>query len=226
MSKQGQHSSRQVLIFKTIMQLLDEGVTNITYAKISERCHLHINTITYYFDGKDEMLLQCFQYIVEQERKQTPRFYFEVPPDMTPVEGLCHLVDHVLDHGRIMSPARRALNLYLWPNANISPRIRNFLLDVDRKSVQIEYDAVMVYDRAGIIEPTRLRETFADMSLISAGFSLINFFHVQCADEELALAAARSRIKRNFLKDEYHPQLEQYEQLHHQSSDDPTDQSK
>lgn len=212
MTKQDQQSSRQVLIFETIMQLLDEGATNITYAKISERCHLHINTITYYFDGKDEMLLQCFQYIVEQDRKQLPLFYREVPPDMTPVEGLCRLVDHILDHGRMMSPTRRVLNLYLLPNTNISPRIRNFLTDVDRHNVEIEHDAVLVYHRAGIIEPTRMRETFADLSLISAGFSLINFFHVQCVDEDLALAAARARIKRNFLKDEYHPLLEKYGQ--------------
>ena len=211
MSKQEQYCPRQILIFKTIMQLLEEGVANITYAKISERCHLHINTITYYFDGKDEMLLQCFQYIVEQDKMQIPSFYFEIPPDMQPTQALCQLVDHILDHGRIMSPTRRALNLYLLPNANISPRIRHFLAVVHNQSTELEYKAIMVYYRAGIIEPSRLRETFADMSLISAGFSLINFFQIQCIDEELALSSARARIKRNFLKDEYHPLLKKYE---------------
>ena len=62
MSKQERHSSQQTLVFEAIMQLLEEGVTNIIYDKISERCHLHINTITYYFNGKDEMLLQSFKY--------------------------------------------------------------------------------------------------------------------------------------------------------------------
>lgn len=198
--------SRKNLIFDTITKLLlEEGLTGISYAKISARCHLHINTITYYFDGKDDMLLQCFEHIVEQERSQLPSYYFRIPEDSSPVEALCRVVDHILDHGRLMSPIRRMLNMYLLPNVNLSPRVRDFLRRIDRESIEIEYRAITLYQQTGILDAGRLRSAFADLSLISSGYSLMQFFQIESRDSELALQAAKERIKKSLLKDGLYP---------------------
>ena len=74
MDKLGQYSSRQVLIFKTIMQLLEEGVTNITYAKISERCHLHINTIPIILTEKTRCFCSAFSTLSSRKGSRLPAF--------------------------------------------------------------------------------------------------------------------------------------------------------
>ncbi len=201
------HNARKNLIFDTITDLLlEEGLNGITYAKISSRCHLHINTIAYYFDGKDDMIQQCFRHIVEEDRKHLPEYYFRIPDNMSPVKALCLVIDHIIDHGQQMSEIRRVLNMYLLPNSNLSPKIREFMQQIDREALEIEYQAIVRYREAGILEESRIRQAFADISFMSAGCCVFKFFGVQCVDYDLAVSSARERIKRALLKDGLYPE--------------------
>lgn len=76
--------ARRELIFQAMEELLlEEGRESLTYAKISERCHLHTNTITYYFDGKEDMMVQFFQHVVDRDNANLPAFFTHVPDGMT-----------------------------------------------------------------------------------------------------------------------------------------------
>ena len=39
---------------------------------------MHTNTITYYFDGKEDMMIQFFQYIVDRDKSAMPEFFLRV----------------------------------------------------------------------------------------------------------------------------------------------------
>lgn len=197
--------SRIELIFKAMEDLLlEECRESLTYAKISERCHLHTNTITYYFDGKEDMMVQFFQYVVSRDKINTPEFFTRVPEGMTPVEAFNKLIDHIMEGGHLMSETRRLLNLYLLPYVDISEKVKNLLSTVHNASCAAEYNAIQMYNRLGIIEESRIKETFADLTLSSSGYSLICFFGVPCIDQEMALHNAKERLKKSFLKAKYY----------------------
>lgn len=196
---------RKEFIFDAIENLLlEESREDLTYAKISERCHLHTNTITYYFDGKEDMMVQFFEHIVERDNANMPEFYTRVPDGMTPVAAFNELIDHIIDGGHLMSKTRRLLNLYLLPYVDISERVKNLLSTVHTASSTTEYEAIQLYNKLGIIEESRIRRAFADLTLSSSGYSLICFFGVPCIDQQVAVHNAKERLKKSFLKKEYY----------------------
>lgn len=98
---------RKILIFETMEQILSEdGYESLTYANISSRCHLHTTTITYYFNDKEDMLIQFFEYLVIKGNRELPVFYSSIPSDTPPVESFCHLTDHIPGGGILKSIAR------------------------------------------------------------------------------------------------------------------------
>lgn len=201
--------SRTELIFNAIENLLlEEGRESLTYAKISERCYLHTNTITYYFNGKEDMMIQFFQYIVDRDNANMPEFFTRVPDGLTPVEAFNELIDYIVEGGHLMSKTRRLLNLYLLPYVDISDAVKKLLSSVHNASSASEYAAIQMYNALGIIEESRIRESFADLTLASSGYSLIQLFGVKCIDHRLALHHTKERLRRSFLKDEYYRERE------------------
>lgn len=197
--------SRSELIFDAIENLLlEEGRESLTYAKISERCHLHTNTITYYFNGKEDMMIQFFQHIVNRDSANMPEFFTSVPGGLTPVEAFNNLIDYIVEGGHLMSKTRRLLNLYLLPYVDISDAVKNLLSSVHNASSAAEYAAIQMYKDLGIIEESRIREAFADLTLASSGYSLILLFGVQCLDHKLALHHTKERLRKSFLRDEFY----------------------
>ena len=157
MERLDSHNTRKDLIFESISQLvIEEGLASVTYAKISSRCHLHINTIAYYFDGKDDIMVQCLRHTIEADRSRLPEYYFRVPDGIPPAEALCKLIDHIIDFGYLKSPLRRALNQYLLSNTTASPLIRKCWDEIDRKNISFEYDAIMTYKDTGILCETNV----------------------------------------------------------------------
>lgn len=204
------YKERKELIFETMEHILDEdGYENLTYANISARCHLHTNTITYYFDDKEDMLVQFFEYIVRKDNEKLPSYYFAIPEGKDYVESFCTLIDHILDGGMLKSRVRRLLNQLLLPHADCSVRVQNFLHKTQVDSSEMEFKAIHMYKQVGILDENNERAAFADITLISAGYSLIHFFNVKCVDVDYSLYAARERIKKAFLKEEYHSMIPQ-----------------
>lgn len=163
----GQRKSRRELIFDAIESLLlGEGRESLTYARVSERCHLHTNTITYYFDGKEDMMIQFFQYIVDRDKSAMPEFFLRVPEGMTPVQAFNALIDFIIEGGHLESKTRRLLNLYLLPHADISDKVKALLSNIHNASCAAEYAAIQMYNRLGIIEESRIREAFADLTYL------------------------------------------------------------
>lgn len=197
--------ARRELIFQAIEELLlEEGRESLTYAKISERCHLHTNTITYYFDGKEDMMVQFFQHVVDRDNANLPGFFTHVPDGMTPVESFNQLIDYIIDGGHLESKTRRLLNRYLLPYADISPKVKELTSNIHNTSCENEYKAIQMYNRLGIINEDKIREAFADITFSSSGHSLVQLFGVNCVDIDLALHSAKERIKRTLLKPEYY----------------------
>lgn len=197
--------ARRELIFQAMEELLlEEGRESLTYAKISERCHLHTNTITYYFDGKEDMMVQFFQYVVDRDNANLPEFFTRVPDGMSPVEAFNTLIDYIIDGGHLESKTRRLLNLYLLPYKDISPKVRELLSNIHNTSCENEYEAIQMYNRLGIINKDKIREAIADITFSSSGHSLIQLFGVNCVDIDLALHSAKERIKKTLLKPEYY----------------------
>jgi len=198
-------TSRKELVFNAIEALLlEEGRKSLTYAKISERCHLHTNTVTYYFQSKEDMMVQFFQYIVDGDNANLPAFFTHVPEGMTPVEAFNMLIDYIIDGGHLESKTRRLLNLYLLPHKDISPKVRELFSRIHNTACANELKAIEMYNSLGIINADKIREAFADITFVSSGHSLIKLFGVDCVDIDLALHHAKERIKKTLLKPEYY----------------------
>ncbi|NMB20160.1 MAG: TetR/AcrR family transcriptional regulator [Firmicutes bacterium] len=195
-------TDRKHLVFNAIESLLlEEGPESLTYGNISARCHLHTNTITYYFNNKEDLMLQFFQHVIKRDTERKPVFFYRVEDGMSPVEAFSAFVDYTVDCKHLRSEVRRLINLYLLPHLYSSDAVRSLVFHINEMSIDAEYDAIQVYKKLGIIEETREREAFADLTFTSFGNSLLLIFGVECRDSDLALHNAKERIKKAFLKD-------------------------
>jgi len=193
---------RKKIIFDAIEHLLlEEGPESLTYANISARCHLHTNTITYYFKNKEDMMLQFFQHVVERDSSMRPAFFHGVGEGMTPVESFCSFIDYVVECKHLRSETRRLINLYILPNLYTSDEVQSMIRQINEHSYKTEYQAIEFYRTQGIIEDERVDDAFADLLFAAYGYSLLLIFGVECPESDRALHNTKERLKKAFLKD-------------------------
>ncbi len=196
---------RKKCVFDAIESLLlEEGPDGLTYANISARCHLHTNTITYYFNNKEDMMLQFFKHVVERDNAMRPVFFYRVDEGVTPVEAFCAFIDYVVDCEHLRSEVRRLINLYVLPDLYTSDQVQNLIRQINELSYKAEYQTVEFYRTLGILEDSRLQDAFADLTFAAFGNSLLLIFGVECPDHKRATHNTKERLKKAFLKDGFY----------------------
>ena len=203
-------ASRYILVFDAIKSILEEsGVNSLTISNIAKKCHLHPNTVNYYFNGKSDMLMRFHTYVSNSAAEALPQYYFEVPQNVPEaVKAVARIVDLELFKPNYRSNVEKKLYLHLIGHMSDQPEIRYYLTE-KHSEYQIFLRGVLFrYVDAGIINPLRLDEGFSSMMLIGAGHDFL-YYYYDSSPEELDIARERARLTKLLVFERHHPFLDE-----------------
>jgi TetR/AcrR family transcriptional repressor of bet genes len=120
---------RRDLIRGTIASIARLGYHNSTVQTICEEAGLSRGLIGHYFEGKDDLLLEAFRYLVRQLRQETRRAMNTVGPD--PLDRLLAVID-VTFRKPVMGRDEAAVWLAFWGVVYWHPGLRKVHLQVWR----------------------------------------------------------------------------------------------
>ena len=196
------YNSRKDLIINTIIDLLREGsLEDITFARVADRCHLHPTSVTYYFESKDDMLLQCLERLLFPPHTLSAPWVpnsLEVPDA---VDNFCRLIDSLLKVNPHMSSAQASLYSYLLFNGYFRPETLNALKQIEQRGSDLCKEILLSYEASGILEMSRFESAFRELDFISTATGLSQICQIHSVDEELVVRTFSEHLKKLFLKD-------------------------
>lgn len=201
--------SRYAMIFEAIRQLLEEGeVEQLTISNIAQRCHLHVNTVNYYFNGKADMMMRFHTYVTNVRTSDLPDSYYTVPQDTArAVKAFVEVVDLELFRVDYSSKAQRRLFLYLFGNMYTVPQIRYYLVEKQESYNAFVRQVFEKYAAAGIVDPARLDEGLISLMLVTSGYTFTNYYYDRLPPD-VHLRHERRRLVYSLVAAAHHPLLD------------------
>ncbi len=200
---------RKIEIFEAIWQILDVAdIDSLTIRETAQRCNLHANTVDYYFENKDDMLLQFHEYVASKDNDNLPVYFTNVPDNIHPALAVADIVDYAIFHSDRVSRARFKLNRYLIPRMKDNERIKRYIVD-GQDTLFDNYNSILnMYADAGYVKRSVIEESIYDLFIVSAGFGIENYFGYDSRYTDKVMRYQSKKIKKTLLLPEYHPLLE------------------
>ena len=202
--------SRYTLVFEAIHQILSESsVGNLTISNIAKKCHLHPNTVNYYFKGKADMLMRFHAYLIRLEALKRPEYYHTVPPDEhEAVRALASILDQELFNPYFYTEAQKKLQMHLFSSMDEHPVIRQYLAEKHSEHQSFLRQVAILYQEAGIIKAEALEEGMSSLMVCSAGLEYLHFYYeaqplAHMSHTWADLTGNRSKLLRMLVQDKY-----------------------
>ena len=110
MTERSKGTDRIPQIFEAITCILEEdGLSAVTFNSVAARCYMHKTAIAYYFQGKEDMLIQYFKFMQTQQDSRIPHLF----PGCDPVEVFSAFLDNRLHMALLDLPWIRAKYQFL-----------------------------------------------------------------------------------------------------------------
>lgn len=219
-------ASRYILVFDSVRKLLEDGnIESLTISNIADCCQLHPSTVSYYFNGKNDMLMRFHAYMFDMRISSLPAYYRYVPTTKNDaVRSLLDIIDLELFSIETQPLAYRKILNYLYGGMNTQPVIKYYLEEKQVEYVNLLYRTFATYCDAGIARPEELDKGLNAIILTSAGFSYLSNLHT-LANEPVhwphsfsravsplssGMSSERVRIMKLMLKKDYHSLLGNY----------------
>jgi len=172
-------AQRYLLVFNSIRRILEtSGIENLTIANIADISGLHPNTINYYFNGKTDMLMRFHTFMNDNEIRELPSFYHQVPSgSKEAVSSLLKLVDYELFCPVNRPQSFQKIIVHLYGLMDVQPQVKYYLGEKQEERCALLRSSLQLYSSAGIVRPDTLEDGLAAMITTSTGYTLISEYY-------------------------------------------------
>ncbi len=195
MTERSKGTDRIPQIFEAITCILEEdGLSAVTFNSVAARCYMHKTAIAYYFQGKEDMLIQYFKFMQTQQDSRIPHLF----PGCDPVEVFSAFLDNRLHMALLDLPWIRAKYQFLLTSNPDDEFLLQFTVNIS----STQYDQIKPFISAGIIAEERLEESMALWFAFASSLRFQLLFGSYPSYREFVFQQGKEQLKRSFLKDE------------------------
>lgn len=118
-----QESTPRKIVFATMAEIAQNGLSNTTTKAISERADLSTGIIHHYFDTKDNLIYATYVYLVQDLHARSVKIYQTEPNPLVRLRGLIEMSFATVH----ISSEARDVWVYFWADAVNDERVSRLL---------------------------------------------------------------------------------------------------
>jgi len=123
---------REKIIQATLEAVKLYGIHAVTHRKIATLAGVPLGSMTYYFSGIDELLLEAFSSFTEIMSRQYQAFF----SDVSDAPGACQAITDMIYSSQVATPDNMELMYQLYAYASRQPQLKIIMQDWMRRSQQ------------------------------------------------------------------------------------------
>ncbi|EET7924159.1 TetR/AcrR family transcriptional regulator [Escherichia coli] len=129
---------REKIIQATLEAVKLYGIHAVTHRKIATLAGVPLGSMTYYFSGIDELLLEAFSSFTEIMSRQYQAFFSDVSDvsDVSDAQGACQAITDMIYSSQVATPDNMELMYQLYALASRKPLLKTVMQNWMQRSQQ------------------------------------------------------------------------------------------
>lgn len=177
---------------------------DITYSKLAELCYSQPSGIAYYFDDKDDMILQALILKIERIKRRedaaAPNF---IPGDKS-LCALCDDIHLICNVGLLKDSYSFWANYFIVSGIATKPAYREYFCFYQRRKYDQFVEILSRFRQEDFFEADALQPTLAEMSCFKDGYALHLLFQAPLFEPDKLKRIIEKRYIRKLIKPKYH----------------------
>lgn len=114
---------RDKIVLATLEAVITHGIHAVTHRKIAQIAQVPLGSMTYYFSGIDELLMEAFSRFTETMSRQYQAFF----DDVSDARGACDAITDMIYSSQVTTPDNMELMYQLYAFASRKPALKTVM---------------------------------------------------------------------------------------------------